>query len=239
MAPIPTPSPEPTWPIPRLDLRIDDLAHPGVAVFLDAVNPLTALRDAVTASFKWLYTQETVPTHVHTLLLVLRSMPGVAHATGTLHHKELHFSLDYIKKSEHPRVRDEIMGVLTHETVHCFQYDAKGSCPGGLIEGVADYVRLRANLAPPHWRRHPGGTWDAGYETTGYFLHWLEERYGDGTVQELNAKLDGVQYDERIFKRTTGRPVMKLWRIYCAELEERNAEPPQVQAEYLQLPLGD
>jgi hypothetical protein len=29
------------------------------------------------------------------------------------------------------------MGVLVHEIVHCYQYDAKGTCPGGLIEGIA------------------------------------------------------------------------------------------------------
>lgn len=35
------------------------------------------------------------------------------------------------------RVRDEFRGVLTHEVVHCFQYNARGTAPGGLIEGVA------------------------------------------------------------------------------------------------------
>jgi Peptidase of plants and bacteria len=63
-------------------------------------------------------------------------MEGVAHACGTDKHKEIHFSLDYIKKVE-ARARDEIKGVLTHEVVHCFQYNGKGHCPGGLIEGVA------------------------------------------------------------------------------------------------------
>lgn len=74
-------------------------------------------------------------------------------------------------------------------------------------------------MGPPHWRRRGGDTWDAGYETTGYFLAWLEEKYGDGTVQELNARMRGVPYDARIFKETTGRHVEKLWRIYCAYLE--------------------
>lgn len=50
--------------------------------------------------------------------------------------KEIHFSLDHIKRSKN-RARDEIMGVLVHEVVHCYQYDAKGTCPGGLIEGIA------------------------------------------------------------------------------------------------------
>ena len=50
--------------------------------------------------------------------------------------KEIHFSLNHIKNSE-SRAKDEINGVLTHEVVHCFQYNAKGTAPGGLIEGIA------------------------------------------------------------------------------------------------------
>jgi hypothetical protein len=55
-------------------------------------------------------------------------------------------------------------------------------------------------------------------------LEWLEERYGDGTVQELNASMLGVEYDERIFKRTTGRPIRKLWKMYCKHLEGEGIE---------------
>ena len=64
-------------------------------------------------------------------------MPGVAHTLGSDIFKEIHFSLDHIVNSA-PRARDEILGVLTHEVVHCFQFTGKGaSCPGGLTEGVA------------------------------------------------------------------------------------------------------
>jgi len=56
----PTPPREPSWP--QFDLRVEDLSHPGVSIFFEAVQPLTALRDAVVASYKWLYTPETVPT---------------------------------------------------------------------------------------------------------------------------------------------------------------------------------
>ena len=63
-------------------------------------------------------------------------MNGVAHTTGTKTDKEIYFSLEYIEHCA-SRARDEILGVLTHEVVHCFQYDAEGTCPSGLIEGVA------------------------------------------------------------------------------------------------------
>lgn len=56
----PTPPREPSWP--QFDLRIEDLSHPGVSIFLASVQPLAALREAVIASFKWLYTPQTAPT---------------------------------------------------------------------------------------------------------------------------------------------------------------------------------
>lgn len=63
-------------------------------------------------------------------------MPGVAHTFGSASHKEIHFSLDHINNSS-ARAKDEIMGVLVHEVVHCYQYDGKGTAPGGFIEGLA------------------------------------------------------------------------------------------------------
>ncbi|KAF9056004.1 hypothetical protein BJ165DRAFT_466498 [Panaeolus papilionaceus] len=211
MAPTPIP---PSWPFPRLNLRIEDLSHEGVDIFLNAVNPKVALEEAVVASFTWLYTPETAPTNVKQILLVLRPMAGVAHTLGSKTHKEIHFSLDHIRNSQ-KRAREEIMGVLVHEVVHCYQFNAKGTCPGGLIEGIADYVRLKDGRGPPHWTRKPGETWDAGYEKTAFFLDWMEDRYGEGTIRELNGLLDDKKYHRRIFKKVTGRPVRKLWAIYC------------------------
>jgi hypothetical protein len=145
-------------------------------------------------------------------------MDGIAYTTGSHSAKEIHFSLDYIAELGN-RTKDEIEGVLTHEVVHCFQYNAKGTAPGGLIEGIADYVRLRAGFTPPHWTRSGGDKWDAGYQTTGYFLDWIEKRYGQGTVQELNGGMKDKEWDEKMFKEVTGRKVGKLWKMYCGYLE--------------------
>ncbi|KAF8665518.1 hypothetical protein AX16_000532 [Volvariella volvacea WC 439] len=159
-------------------------------------------------------------------MLILRPMGGVAHTTGSREAKEIHFSLDYIKKSE-SRAQDEIRGVLVHEVVHCYQYNACGTCPGGLIEGIADFVRLNARLEPPHWTRTAGDKWDVGYQTTAYFLDWLERRYGQGTIQELNLAMRDRQYHRRMFKELTGRPVRKLWKFYCKELEKGEGRQPK------------
>jgi hypothetical protein len=84
---------------------------------------------------------------------------------------------------------------------------------------ASDWVRLRSGLVPPHWR--PGGSrWDAGYVVTAYFLQWLTERYGEGTVQEINELMKDAPYDESIFKTVTGRNVTKLWKLYKEHLDE-------------------
>jgi Peptidase of plants and bacteria len=99
----------------------------------------------------------------------------------------------------------------------------------------ADYVRLHAGLAPPHWHRRGGEHWDAGYDTTGYFLDWLEQQYHGEVVKQLNAAMNGVDYDEIIFKTTTGHSVEELWGLYCAQFEDK-PEPPQGEnPEYLDM----
>ncbi|TFK70424.1 BSP-domain-containing protein [Pluteus cervinus] len=230
VAPVPPP---PSEPIPTFDLRVQDLSHPGVAKFNWAVPKLNdAMKGAVQASFRWLYAPETIPADVQTILLVLRSMDGVAYTTGHRHFKEIHFSLDYIAKCSEDRdlAAKEIQGVLVHEVVHCYQYNAHGQCPGGLIEGIADFVRLQAGYEAPHWKQKGGEKWDAGYSTTAYFLKWIETRYGTGTVIELNEAMKDRDYHRRIFKKLTGRPVRKLWKIYRRSLGENPDLPVPVPA---------
>ncbi|OCH95691.1 plant basic secretory protein [Obba rivulosa] len=218
----PANAPEPAWPIPKFELCIEDLAHPGARLFLDSGRPESMLRDAVRAVCSWLYTPDSVPHNVQVVRLVLRDMPGVAHTSGSQTHKEIVFAVSHILNSA-ARAADEVRGVLVHEMVHCFQYNALGTCPGGLIEGIADWVRLRAGLAPPHWREGTGGRWDAGYETTGYFLDWLETRYEGSFVRALNARLKDTPYDENLWVEITGQQVGELWATYKDELEQKRA----------------
>jgi len=91
-------------------------------------------------------------------------MDGIAYTTGSEldnDHKEIYFSLDYIGQLPDDRTQNEILGVIRHEMVHCWQYDSCGTAPGGLIEGISDFVRMKAGLGPPHWKRK-GDSWDAG-----------------------------------------------------------------------------
>ncbi|KAL2006385.1 hypothetical protein VTN00DRAFT_9053 [Thermoascus crustaceus] len=202
------------------------------------------------------FTPSIPPTR--SVTLVLRDFSGVAYTTGIdldNDHKEIHFSLSYIRTwtTRYPDPVSELAGVLTHELVHCYQHisppqapDGDGEPvprpPGGLIEGIADFVRLKAGLVPPHWKRPTGAEdrtdrWDQGYQHTAFFLEWLEDvRVGTGAVGMLNDRLLRVGYvgedddasmdgdkegdgKEGFWKELFGAGVLQLWEEYGRYLD--------------------
>ena len=223
-----SPHREPSLPQPKLRLDIYDLTHAGALRFQEYIQPVKVITDAVTTVLQSLY--EPFIGHlphppVRSISLILRPMGGVAYTTGTNlddEHKEIHFSLDYIASISNERIRDEIIGVIIHEMVHVWQWNGLGAAPEGLIEGVADFVRLKAGYSPPHWKRSPGDRWDAGYQHTAFFLEWLEHVYGTGKVMAINERLKGVKYDEdKLWKDLFGHNVSKLWNTYKGEMQNR------------------
>lgn len=169
------------------------------------------------------------PPQISSLTLVFDDSNGVAYTIGIGPQgkdKEIHFSLSYLNHcSRLPDPAHEIRGVITHELVHCYQHTKPPNSnisgpPGGLIEGIADYVRLKASLAPSHWRRptrsvEAGGKWDAGYQFTAYFLDWLDDfRLGSGAVAAVNHRLFTHGYTDGFWEAVCGAPIEKLWEEY-------------------------
>lgn len=221
-------TPTPTYPTPILRLKLHDLSSKGSTLFLTSIPLTSLLQDAVTSVLTNLYPTSTHWQPVRSITLILESFGGVAFTTGKRiddDHKEIHFSTDYIEQVDGARVAHEITGVVVHEMVHCWQHNGKGTCPGGLIEGIADWVRLKAGYAPPHWTREAGGEWDAGYQTTGYFLEWLEREHGKEAVVKINESLRLEEYDEEVFwKRLFGKHVRGLWADYKKWLERYHGD---------------
>lgn len=154
------PHPKPTFPSPKLRFECRDLDHPGASTFFEKSHPQQCLAKAVTAVLSTLYTPSKTNAHIpptRSVTLILRALDGVAYTAGIdldSDHKEIHLSLDYIQKivdRTPDRVADEIQGVLVHEMVHAWQWNALYTAPSGLIEGIADFVRLKAGFSPPHW----------------------------------------------------------------------------------------
>ena len=217
----------PSLPAVKLRLRVNDLTHPGALIFFNAIHPINALADAVTVVLQTLYTPfentETVPS-TRSVSLVLRPFKekgAVAYTTGSElddDDNEIHINLAYLElqsKKSLQGQRDEISGVLVHEMVHCWQWNASGTAPGGLCEGIADFVRLRAGLSPPHWKKVFDCDWDAGYERTGYFLEWIEKEYGEGSIMRINEKLRTGKYEEKKFWYALFKSdVHEMWKKY-------------------------
>ncbi|KAK8568203.1 hypothetical protein V6N12_006762 [Hibiscus sabdariffa] len=68
-------------------------------------------------------------------------------------------------------------------------YTGDAPPPGGLIEGIADFVRLKANFIPSHWvKPGQGDRWDQGYDVTARFLEYCDD-LRNGFVAELNKKM--------------------------------------------------
>ncbi|KAJ3064285.1 hypothetical protein HDU98_012283 [Podochytrium sp. JEL0797] len=168
------------------------------------------------------------PTHLQSIRLVVREMDGVAHCTGSREDKEIHVSAEYLRTVEKREgvegLRKEVEGVLVHELTHVWQHSCEGF-PGGLLEGVADWVRLTTGHAPVHWKRGREGRWDAGYAKTAYFLEWIDVNFLGNEKGEFVRGLNGaVKGGEKwhklmVFEKLTGKGVDELWALYCGEEE--------------------
>jgi hypothetical protein len=149
--------------------------------------------------------------NVQTVNLFIDVMGGVAYATNN----EIHVSNDYIGNYSGD-VRREITGVLYHEMAHIWQWNGNGKAPGGLIEGIADFVRLKANYAPSHWvQAGQGDRWDQGYDVTAKFLDYCNG-LRNGFVAELNKKMK-TGYSAQYFVDLLGKTVDQLWKDYKAK----------------------
>lgn len=170
------------------------------------------------------------PGNVRSVTIFLDHMDSVAYTTGSPldnDHKEIHLSISYFTRpdliADQSRANEELRGVLVHELVHCFQYNANGTAPGGFIEGMADYVRYKADLSPPHWRlaTRPGtaSKWDDGYQHTAFFLLWLNYKYGKTIVTSLNEVCKDRKWSDSIFRDLTSHDLPALWKSYCDDHE--------------------
>ncbi|KAF3794296.1 Basic secretory protease [Nymphaea thermarum] len=147
---------------------------------------------------------------VNSVDLFIGDIDGVAYTSGN----QIHVSARYIA-AYGGDLRREITGILYHETTHVWQWDGKGQAPGWVIEGVADYIRLKAGLAPAHWRKAgEGNSWTDSYDITARFFDYCNG-LKDGFVAELNGKMkDG--YNDQLFADILGKPLKQLWSDYKA-----------------------
>ncbi|GAA5864444.1 hypothetical protein JCM1840_000499 [Sporobolomyces johnsonii] len=247
--------------VPALHLQGLDLSHRGTELFFSHTSsPQAVLSESAQRVLHSLYppSLERVypssiddvaahpPPHppIRSITLHLRAMDGVAHTCSSdldKDHKEIHLSTSYLASvdsnsgSDSRRIKQEIEGVLTHELVHVFQWDGEGTVPGGVIEGIADWVRAEHGLGPPHWQKGPGehDKWDAGYQTTGFFLSWLSRHLKNPLlVPQLNLAMRSSRWNdgEHLTRLLGGQDVEALWETYKKTFRRKqdgDDEPPK------------
>ncbi|XP_057493682.1 uncharacterized protein LOC130779144 [Actinidia eriantha] len=192
---------------------------PGGIRFTNEIGDEYSRQTLISATdFIWQIFQQTSETdrkNVPQVSLIIETMDGVAYTSNN----EIHVSEGYIGGYSGD-VKTEITGVLYHEMTHVWQWDGRGPnqtpVPGGLIEGIADFVRLKANYAPSHWvQPGQGDRWDQGYDVTARFLDYCDS-VRSGFVAELNKKSRNG-YSDTYFVDLTGKTVDQLWSDYKAK----------------------
>ena len=186
----------------------------GGVRFTNAIGiPYSRQTLASATNFIWRLFQQNTPADrksVQKVTLIIENMDGVAYASNN----EIHVSANYIG-SYSGDVKTEFTGVLYHEMTHVWQWNGNGQAPGGLIEGIADFVRLKANYAPAHWvKPGQGDRWDQGYDVTARFLDYCNS-LRNGFVAELNKKMRSG-YTDNFFVELLGKTVDQLWTEYKA-----------------------
>ncbi|KAF8024282.1 hypothetical protein BT93_F1470 [Corymbia citriodora subsp. variegata] len=124
--------------------------------------------------------------------MFLENMDGVAYTIND----EIHVSATYLGGFSGD-VKREFTGVLHNEMTR------------GLIEGIADFVRLRSGYVPGHWvRPGQGDRWDQGYDVTAHFLDYCNG-LRKGFVAKLNKKMR-TGYSNNYFVDLLGKSVDQL-----------------------------
>ncbi|KAG0504488.1 hypothetical protein KC19_11G144900 [Ceratodon purpureus] len=181
---------------------------------LGASNMRKVLQDAANFCRGKAFSLST-PKQIATVTLIVESFSGVAFTAGDT----IHLSAEYVagyNPGDSAALRREITGVLYHESAHVWQNGDKGSGQffGGVIEGIADWVRLRSGFAAAHWTRQRGGNWWDGYETTAFFLDWIQIIKKKNFVNLLNQKMGQAQWSNDFFRQIVGVSVDQLWVQY-------------------------
>ncbi|XP_048135043.1 uncharacterized protein LOC125315090 [Rhodamnia argentea] len=146
-----------------------------------------------------------------TVTLQIESFPS-PHAVASTIDNVIRLNTRYLQRYR-GEIKEEFAGVVYHEMTHVWQWTGNGMAPRGLINGIADYVRLKGGYASKGWPRMGSGSrWDDGYAVTASFLDYCNG-LKHGFVAELNALMKD-SYSETFFIQLLGKPVRELWRDY-------------------------
>jgi hypothetical protein len=203
---------------PTLNVENRDTTSKG-QLFDDAMPmPKVAMLRAAHTACRTLYRAPDEVPSVHELTLVIEDYAGVAGTAGGA----IRISSSYLESYSNGGgdLSVEIAGIVHFTTSLVYQNNAGGTAPVWLVTGIADFVRLQANLVE---RAQPtrGGNYDDSSQLTALFFDYLRSSNPD-IVYLLNQSiaLKGNAWSEDVFVDLMGSDLQTLWASYQATLPE-------------------
>jgi hypothetical protein len=211
---------------PTFTLQLEDTGPKG-QIFTDAIlEPEAFVQDVGRTVCRILYRKPEEVRDANHLTLIIRDDPDYpGWKSGDVGDITVMISTGHLAdvQAKGGDVTQEIRGILLHEMTHMYQNDDKAlgegtyAQLGNVIEGIADFVRIRAGYPPAGAVPSKSGAWDdAGYWKPAFFLLWIDHQYAD-FLYRLNLSMtagDGVAWTPDSITDLTGKSVSDLWTGY-------------------------
>ncbi|CAI9101958.1 OLC1v1000132C1 [Oldenlandia corymbosa var. corymbosa] len=200
-------------------VEIENKATPalgGDRYIHDIGDEYTAMKVFNATDFAWEIFQEnstaTRKSFTHIKVVIQDNLWG-----AFTEKNEIHIGALYIQNFTGD-VKFEITGIIYHEVSLVWQWYGNGEAPEGLIDGIADYVRLKSGYVPYYFvKPGQGDKWDEGQSVTAYFLDYCDNLKENGSfIAELNGKMR-YGYSDAYFVELLGKTVDELWSDYKAQ----------------------
>jgi hypothetical protein len=104
-------------------------------------------------------------------------------------------------------------GELVHELTHVVQGYPSG--PTWVKEGMADYVRFELGYTSPGYGYgcNRSTSYNSGYNCSAAFLNFVEGKYGQDVIKEIDSKTRLGSYSDNIFLYKTGQTIDQLYKL--------------------------
>lgn len=212
---------------PTLTLELEDTGPKG-QLFIDAVpDPESFVQATGRTVCQILYRKVEEVRDANHITLIIRDDPQYpGWKSGDVGNITVMISTDHLADvdAKGGDVASEVRGILLHEMTHMYQNDDKAPGEGtyaqlpNVIEGIADFVRIRAGYAPAGAQPSKTGSWDdQGYWKPAFFLLWIDGRHPD-FLYRLNLGMvagDGIAWSPDAIATLTGQSVADLWAEYA------------------------
>lgn len=210
--------------VPEVNFVNQDSTAKGVLYQEITKNPEAVIQETCLKVCSVLYRDAREIPNVERINYTVCDYDGVSAKGGVPPVIDISFSSKYLAQNfketekDSTKALNEIVGVLSHELTHAYQWDDGGRYGeiGGVIEGIADAVRTMLGYKDYNTKK-PGGSYKDAYTTSAFFFVWIERNIHPGFIYELNQSMlpdDGITWTWDQVRQITGTDVDELWTRY-------------------------